>query len=123
MIDEILRELGVDVNTIEPCQGEVYALTMNDGNEINLHIDDKNWLHAMSEFSCSVDEKGIMYKQLAWFNDFNVSHPQLIMGVNRDNEKIVLHSRFHCENTNRVKVIEFFEVFTLKLNEIKNFFN
>lgn len=122
MINEILKELGIDVNSIDSSHGDVYELTMNDDSQINLYIDEENWLHVMSEFICGLDEEGNMYKQIAWFNDFNVSHPQVVMGVNKDNEKIVLHSRFHCENRNRINAIEFFESFTMKLNEIKNIF-
>lgn len=119
MINEILKEIGVDTSDVEPLQGEVYALKTNDENEVNLYLDEKNWLHAMSEFTCCVDENMILYKQIAWFNDFNVSHPQLVMGVNRDNESVVLHSRFYCGDTNRVKVIEFYETFISRLSEIK----
>ncbi|MEH2920088.1 CesT family type III secretion system chaperone [Samsonia erythrinae] len=123
IIKNLLDYYRVDQSTLTHGRGEMYAMKINEGDEVVLFQDNDNWLHLMVELGVSTLAPENLYKDIAYFNDINVKQPLLVLGVNKNDEQVILHSRFPAQQLDKVRLVEHFERFVDKSRLLKAHFS
>ncbi|MCV9877493.1 CesT family type III secretion system chaperone [Brenneria izbisi] len=123
IIKDLLDYYRVDRSTLSPQDGEVYAIKIGGSDEVALFQDKDDWLHLVINLGVSTLAPDKLYRDIAYFNDINVKQPLLVLGVNRNDEQVTLHSRFPVQQLNKVRLVEYFENFVDTSARLKGHFN